>query len=276
MITKVSHSIGEGTFTTSFTGTRQPFYSLPKIDNFIQSLSVNLISKIKEQLQKEENERKSFSGNVITETTNVVANTLGTEKLTSNQNCADKLNAAYVGFTTVDTPKVINKTPKEMDTLLKNRLINIGLKTGEVREFDLRQLLFIFFYLDSGNPTGFSAYENNFGSVSLTETYGPSFANFINKKYFCVSKSNNTNVPTVSFPKIEDFVDFAISKINPSIGSYSVNRSLQNAVKQYVNLWASVRNSSVYNKLTEQDKTNIENKAKQGLQIFDSINPISN
>jgi hypothetical protein len=274
MITKVSHSISEGTFSTSFTGTRQPFYSLPKIDNFIQSLSVNLISKIKEQLQKEENERKSFSGNVITETTNVVSNVLGTEKLTSNQNCADKLNAAYIGFTTVDTPKVISKTAKEMDTVLKNRLINIGLKTGETRELDLRQLLFIFFYLDSGNPTGFSAYENNFGSVSLTETYGPSLVNYIDKKYFCVSKSNNTNVPTVSFPTIEDFVDFAISKINPSIGSYSVERSLQNAVKQYVNLWASVRNPNVYTKLTEQDKTNIENKARQGLQVFDSLNPI--
>jgi hypothetical protein len=276
MITKVSHQIGEGSFSTSFTGTRQPFYSLPKIDNFIQSLSVNLISRIKEQLQVQENERKSFSGNVITETTNVVANVLGTEKLTSNQNCADKLNSNYVGFTTVDAPKIVTKTAKEMDTILKNRLINIGLKTGEEREFDLRQLLFIFFYLDTGGQTGFSAYENNFGSVSLTETYGPTFINFIDKKYFCVSKSNNTNVPTVSFPSVENFVDFAISKINPSIGSYSTNRTLQNAVKQYVNLWAAVRNPDVYNKLTEQDKTNIENKARQGLQIFDSINPTSN
>jgi hypothetical protein len=274
MITKVSHSISEGTFSTSFTGTRQPFYSLPKIDNFIQSLSVNLINKIKEQLQVQENERKSFSGNVITETTNVISNVLGTEKLTANQNCSDKLNAAYIGFTTVDTPKVISKTAKEMDTVLKNRLINIGLKTGETREFDLRQLLFIFFYLDSGNPTGFSAYENNFGSVSLTETYGASLVNYIDKKYFCVSKSNNTNVPTVSFPTIEDFVDFAISKINPSLGTYTANRTIQNAVKQYVNLWASVRNSNVYTKLTEQDKNNIENKAGQGLQIFDSLNPI--
>ena len=37
MITKVSHTIGEGDFKTSITGTRQPFYSLPKIDNFIQN-----------------------------------------------------------------------------------------------------------------------------------------------------------------------------------------------------------------------------------------------
>jgi hypothetical protein len=66
MITKVSHSIGEGDFKTSFTGTRQPFYSLPKIDNFIQSLSVNLISRIKEEVQKQETEKKNFSGNVIT------------------------------------------------------------------------------------------------------------------------------------------------------------------------------------------------------------------
>lgn len=274
MITKVSHQISEGDFKTSFTGTRQPFYSLPKIDNFIQSLNVNLISKIKEQLQKQENEERSLPANIISESVEVIDNVLNTEKLTSNQNCADKLNAAYVGFTTLDSPKVISKTAKEMDTVLKNRLINIGLKTGETTEFDLRQLLFIFFYLDSGNSTGFIAYENNFGSVSLNETYGPSFINFINKKYFCISKTNNTNVPTVSFPTIEDFVDFAIAKINPSLSAYQSERTFQNAVKQYVNLWAGVRSPDVYKKLTEQDIKQIENKARQGLQVFDSLNPI--
>jgi hypothetical protein len=274
MITKVSHEISEGEFKTNFTGTRQPFYSLPKIDNFIQSLSVNLISKIKEQIQKQENETKNFSGNVITESVNVVSNVFGTEKLTSNQNCSDKLNNSYLGYTTVDAPKVTKKTLGEMNNEIKNRLVNIGLKPGvDQLELDLRTLLFIFFYLDTGNQTGFQAYENNFGSVNLTETYGPSFITFINKKYFCISKSNSINVPLVSFPTSTDFIDFAISKIKPSIGSYENNRTIENAVKQYVNLWANVKNPDVYNKLTEQDIININAKANKASEIFNSLNP---
>jgi hypothetical protein len=273
MITKVTHTIGEGDFKTSITGTRQPFYSLPKIDNFIQSLSVNLINKIKEQIQKQEVENKNFSGNVITEVNTVVSNVTGKDTLTSNQNCADKLNAAYVGFTGVDAPNTNSYTSKQMNDLLIARTKNYGLTTGTQNEIDIRELLFVFFYMDTGNSTGFKAYENNFGTISLNDTYGPSFINFINKKYFCLSKGNNINIPVVSFSSIESFIDFAISKIYPSIGSYQSARNIQNVVKQYVNLWASVRSANVYTKMTEQDKKSLENKASEGLNVFISINP---
>jgi hypothetical protein len=273
MITKVSHSIGEGDFKTSITGTRQPFYSLPKIDNFIQSLSVNLINKIKEQIQKQETDTKALSGNVITEVNTVVSNVTGTDILTSNQNCSDKLNAAYVGFTGVDGPVISSYTTKQMNDLIKARTKNYGLEAGSQSELDIRQLLFTFFYMDTGNSTGFKAYENNFGTISLNDTYGPSFINFVNKKYFCLSKGNNINLPVVSFSNIESFIDFAIGKIYPSLGSYTSNRTVTNIVKQYVNLWASVRNSNVYTKMTEQDKKTLENKAGDGVDVFNSLNP---
>ena len=133
--------------------------------------------------------------------------------------------------------------------------------------------IFIFFFMDTGNTTGFKAYENNFGTINLTDTYGPSFVNFINKKYFCLSKGNNINLPVVSFASIESFIDFAISKIYPSLGSYESSRTVINAVKQYVNLWASVRNTNVYVKMTEQDKKSLENKASEGVNVFNSLNP---
>jgi len=273
MITKVTHTIGEGDFKTSITGTRQPFYSLPKIDNFIQSLSVNLINKIKEQIQKQEVENKNFSGNVITEVNTVVSNVTGKDTLTSNQNCSDKLNAAYVGFTGIDAPETYSYTPKQMNDFLISRTKSYGLTTGSQKEIDIRELLFVFFYMDTGNSTGFKAYENNFGTISLNDTYGPSFVNFINKKYFCLSKGNNINIPVVSFSGINNFIDFAISKIYPSIGSYQSSRNIPNVVKQYVNLWASVRSANVYTKMTEQDKKTLENKASEGLNVFNSINP---
>jgi hypothetical protein len=273
MINKVSHSISEGDFKTTITGTRQPFYSLPKIDNFIQSLSVKLINRIKEELKEQENEKKALSGNVITEVNTVVSNVTGTDTLTSNQNCADKLNAAYVGYTGVDTPTISSYTTKQMNDILKTRTKNYGLTENTQNELDIRQLLFVFFFMDTGNSTGFKAYENNFGTISLNDTYGPSFINFVNKKYFCLTKGNNINLPVVSFNSVESFVDFAIGKIYPSLGSYASNRSVVNIVKQYVNLWASVRNSNVYTKMTEQDKKSLENKATEGVNVFNSLNP---
>jgi hypothetical protein len=273
MITKVSHSIGEGDFKTSFTGTRQPFYSLPKIDNFIQSLSVNLISRIKEEVQKQETEKKNFSGNVITEINNVVSNVTGKDVLTSNQNCADKLSPTYVGYTGVDAPAVSAYSSKGMNDIIKSRLLNFGLAENTQKELDMRTLLFVLFYMDTGNTTGFSAYENNFGTLNLTETYGPGFINYVNKKYFCISKGNNQNIPIVSFPNIENFVDFAISKMYPSIGVFSSKRDSDSIAKIFVDLWASVRNSNVWVKMTEQDKSSLKNKSTEGLQVFDSVNP---
>lgn len=274
MITKISHSITEGDFKTSFTGTRQPFYALPKVDNFIQSLSVNLLSKVKEQLQKQENEVKNSVTNVLSETDSIVSNVFGNDTITTNQNCSDKLNAAYVGFTTVDSPKSVKLTPVEMKSKIEERLLAQGLTlNGNVTNTTLLVTLFVFIYLDSGNPIGFTAYENNFGSVSLTETYGPKFTTFTNKKYFCTTKSNNVNTPLVSFPTIDNFIDFTISKIKPSIGVVVSDPTIKNIVKQYVNLWATVRNPDVYKKLSEQNIIEIEKKADKGRELLNSLIP---
>jgi hypothetical protein len=160
-----------------------------------------------------------------------------------------------------------------MNDIIKSRLLNFGLGENTQKELDMRTLLFVLFYMDTGNTTGFSAYENNFGTLNLTETYGPGFINYVNKKYFCISKGNNQNIPIVSFPNIENFVDFAISKMYPSIGVFSSKRDSDSIAKIFVDLWASVRNSNVWVKMTEQDKSSLKNKSTEGLQVFDSVNP---
>ena len=46
----------------------------------------------------------------------------------------------------------------------------------------------------------------------------------------------------------------------PSIGTYTSDRTSQNIARIFVDLWASVRNSNVWVKMTEQDKKSLENK----------------
>lgn len=42
-----------------------------------------------------------------------------------------------------------------MNDLLVFRTKNYGLTTGTQNEIDIRELLFVFFYMDTGNSTGF-------------------------------------------------------------------------------------------------------------------------
>ena len=49
MITSVNHSISPGSFETIIEGIRQPTASLPKIDNYLQTLKTNLLQSIIEK-----------------------------------------------------------------------------------------------------------------------------------------------------------------------------------------------------------------------------------
>ena len=57
-ITEVNHSIGNGTFQTEFTGVRQQIYDLPTIDNYLQSINQNVLSKIEEVVNSSGGRRK--------------------------------------------------------------------------------------------------------------------------------------------------------------------------------------------------------------------------
>jgi hypothetical protein len=72
-------------------------------------------------------------------------------------------------------------------------------------------------------------------------------------------------------PEIKDSMDAIFNPSEPTIIPYL--QQLDLCVKQYVNLWASVRNSNVYTKMTEQDKKTLENKAGDGVDVFNSLNP---
>jgi len=45
-ITEVNHNITPGNFVTTFNGTRQGIYDLPTVDNYLQSINQNLLTKI--------------------------------------------------------------------------------------------------------------------------------------------------------------------------------------------------------------------------------------
>ena len=280
MITSVTHQISEGEFSTTFKGTRQPFYSLPKIDSFIQSLSLDIISKLQEQVKANEEKSKSSPENVIFQKNNVVSNVTGTDTITKNQDCSDKINSGYVGYTPLDSPVSTQISYKDFKKLLGDRIVAIGIPkettsggatTPNENFVKLSAILFLFIYLDSASSSGMKAYENNYSTINLTETYGQILASTTNKKYYCLSRGTNLNIPVVSFISAEKFVDFAIGKFKDRL-SLIKTATDEEIVQLYVTKYPNIQPDNVYTEMTEQDKNTLQNKVKQGADIYRSLN----
>ena len=280
MITSVTHQISEGEFSTTFKGTRQPFYSLPKIDSFIQSLSLDIISKLQEKVKANEEKAKSSPENVIFQKNNVVSNVTGTDTITKNQDCSDKINSGYVGYTPLDNPISTQISYKDFIKLLEDRIVAIGIPkettSGVVTTLNenflkLSAVLFSFIYLDSASSSGMKAYENNYSTINLTETYGPILAATTNKKYYCLSRGTNLNIPVVSFISAEKFVDFAIGKFKDRL-SLIETATDEEIVQLYVTKYPNIQPDNVYTEMTEQDKNTLQNKVKQSVDIYRSLN----
>lgn len=261
MITKVSHDITDGDFKTSFEGTRQPFYSLPTVENFLQTLNTKLVSQLQTKIQENEERTRAESANVQIQAANTIANLDTTDTLTKNQDCAQQINSRYAGFTGVDTPTQTNVSTKELLKAIRNVLEENNLPaTGDTYIF-LSQIAFTYIYVDSGgsNGSGVSAYENNYSTIDLTRVYGDSFFELINRKYYCVKRGANPNLPIVSFRSFTDFIRFVYNRIVniPTFIKQDLNEFTQfgdnaitfNLAKQYVLYYPINQNEDVYTQI---------------------------
>jgi hypothetical protein len=151
-------------------------------------------------------------------------------------------------------------------------------------------MAFTYVFVDSGdsNGTKISAYEYNFSTINLEEVYGDTFYTYINRKYFCVSRGVNKNIPVVGFRSPIDFVNFVLNRVvgidtflieDSKIFSekYPNDEKLQvvnNLAKQYVLHYPVNQDSNVYvqiekNGAGEFDK--LIEEFKVAYKIFDNL-----
>ena len=289
MITKVTHSIGEGEFDTSFEGVRQPFYSLPTVDNFLQTLNTQLLSKIQSKIVENEKTEKASSENVVFQAANIISNLDTTDTLTKNQDCANNLNSRYNNFTGVDDPQATTLSVSDLWSIIRSQMISRNYDmTGET-SFNVAAMAFTYIFVDSGtaDQTKVSAYEYNFSTINLQELYGDSFYQYINRKYFCVARGTDKNLPIVSFRSPLDFVNFVLNRI-AGINTFLVSdattfnqkfpndpdlSSISNLAKQYVLHYPVNQNSNVYTQI-EKEKAQYDKliaEFKRAYSVFDSV-----
>ena len=277
MITKVTHSVGDNGFETHFEGTRQPFYSLPRIDNFIQTLNVKILSTINTKIQEREQKLREGSDNILFQKNNVIANLQAQETLTKSQDCQSNLNPRYSQYTAIEIPTPTSKTTKELFDTIVNVLtkLNVGPKTNQ--SFQLyTSILFSFIYMDTGNSSKITGFENNYSTINLKENYGPSFSNFVNSKFYCVKRGTENNLPVVSFTTFDSFIEFAFLRIKNILASLEsdIKSGLttdQSIAKQYILSYPVQQPDNVYTTMTEQDKKIVEQEVTKALQVYRSI-----
>jgi hypothetical protein len=268
MIQKVNHSITPGHFETIFEGIRQPTASLPKIDNYIQSLKTTLLQSIieKNNKDKQEKEKALKSGvdtNIINQKNSVISKNVSQDGTTqsNSQNCKpmEAKQNKYGKFTVINDKLSTSVTYKEVVDL-------ISLKTTDQK---LRYAVFAKMYLSSSQSGVLQSHSFNFSDTDLKQDWGPSVESFFTtKKYYC----SNENKPYIVFTSLTQNVEFLISRYKDRVGKIkSVNSK---DITKFLILYGetSMYDDSFYTKINPTVITTIESNVQDSINIY---NPIS-
>jgi len=215
MITSVNHTIAPGTFETIVEGIRQPTASLPKIDNYIQSLKTNLLASIVEKnKQKSDTDAtktlaNSKGGTTQNQTANAVASTSDDKKIEPSNTCSDLLFDKYKNYTPVDEPEYVKVNTKELVTKIMSRMANANVTDNG----DLKYVVFASIQL-SGKGNGYS---NNITGVDLSRDWG--IIDSFEKSYYCLGNGGTTLLPYAVFSSVDKNIDMLINRFNPRMGS---------------------------------------------------------
>ena len=228
-ITKVDHVITPGSFQTSFSGIRQGIYDLPSINNFLQSINQNLLTKI-EALVK--NSKDDVTAKAITNVDkSKYVSQVGDSTAAAQNSCRNNLAAAYDTWGDVQSSTTMSITQSEFVAELEKKTNNP----------DLQVLIYMICYAKTFNQNKFYGYGNNYANVTLTTDYGASGGFFSPKKYSCVNISNTTgektSQPVANFDTIGKFFDFMISKLSANVNRVFSETTGLGITKYYVCYW---------------------------------------
>jgi hypothetical protein len=207
MILNVEHVIGPGRFETTFGGVRQSKFSLPEIEDFLQNIYKNYLSKIIEDLRREI-ASEPLSTSVYVENLKTIQNSEQKEK--TEADCApsnrDLVRGGGTRYILSDNNQDTKVTTLEPSTIVSEIKNNISDKR-------LQFIVFTIIYASSYKNGGYKAVGNNFVGYNLDKTipgnkaaYG-SLENYFTNRYVCV-KILGDRVPLAVFENITNMVNF--------------------------------------------------------------------
>ena len=199
-ITEVTHTISTENFKTSFTGTRQNKYTLPKVENTFQTLKTELLKTLNKNYNNKIASNASLSqnkNNISAQITNGIKNN---DKVANVGTCSSMLFADYQTYVALNTPI----TAYQPDSVV----INIGDSTTTTTEFFTVYLIFkIASYVkDDKNNSSFNATSFNFADITLDIPYKGDLSTLFLSNFVCVAQSDKTTKPYAVFNNIFDCI----------------------------------------------------------------------
>jgi len=213
MITEINHDITPGNFSTNFSGIRQPTASLPKIDNYLQALKTNLISKINEVIKQEKDASTAKNPTNILGLSQEAQNDLATKSNTINSNQTCTPISEYDSFA-LETPTRNTLTAQFVITEIISITSKEQVPQGKEENRKLLNLsIFTKLYLGSRTQgKALEAYGFNFIGLDLTVNWGD-LSNYSSDKYFC----SNDNTPFLIFSSLNKNIEFLFNRWKPRI-----------------------------------------------------------
>jgi len=225
MILDVSHTITPGNFTTTFSGVRQPIYSLPKLDSYIQSIRENLLKTIITKVKQDKDNKKTASANTPNQQAAQNSQNSNELKLTPNQDCT--LNSAFANITqpkafeNVSNPTLTTTSFRDAVTTITAKTASLGITFKDKMNYALWSLMWL--YSSTQDNTGFKGYEYNYANVRLNYKVGNQEISYgdngkkLDKKYFCMANSQN-EWSYATFSNFENLLIFLIAFLDGRVG----------------------------------------------------------
>lgn len=215
MITEVTHNITAGDFTTNFRGVRQGYFDFPPIDNFIQKINQNLLTKIEALVFEKADKSPNVSTTQQGKFTEIISNTPKVEAA-SEQACRTNLNQQFQRYITA----TLNETKINQDDFVKEIITkfpnNLGLQT----------IIYCLSYVRTYSVPGqdgkeFKGTSFNFADITLDKPIGGVVKDFEKEVYTCKSirRSDDSyiSLPTARFANIGKFLDFMGGLLSPRV-----------------------------------------------------------
>jgi hypothetical protein len=211
-IYKVNHSVNKTSFTTKFTGSRIPKYSLPKVDNLLSFVNKKINSSYKEKIKKEKTQTQ-----VVKEILLNIDSNVGTLK-SPQETCLQLTKYQDKEFVDAFGTK---KTLSELIQVIKSKTTDVGLRT-------LLTGMIISAPSNSYDVTSkvINAVNNNFFTITTNTTWNGNLESYINKQ--CCVNILQKIATLVSFDNVEDSINFIISYYTPQIPVLNNLLSLNN------------------------------------------------
>jgi hypothetical protein len=281
MITSVNHTIAPGTFETIVEGIRQPTASLPKIDNYIQSLKTNLLASIVEKnKQKSDTDAtktlaNSTGGTTQNQTANAIASTSGDNTIEPSNSCSDLLFEKYKNYEPVDEPQTTYLNLKGLATKILSRMANANVTD----DGKLKYVIFASMTSLSNSKEG-DYLEHNLSNVDLSRDWG--IINSFEKKFYCLKKGGTTLLPYAVFNSFDSNIDMLINRYNPRMNDVDKANIdlLSSSIAQF---WFynrlpndRVTQMAEFQKMTDVEQDKLISKVKTAIKVFDTISQLGN